>query len=254
MLTVFSFLEMPGPQCLPMKMSANENVLVTDFDGTMTQRDFFQCVIDELSRPEQLEPWRRYERGELSHFDALNEIFATIRAPLERIDQLLESMQFDTRAGVAVERLRHNGWDVQVVSNGCQWYIERIFDRHGLKLPVLSNPGQYDPNRGLVMQRPTDSPFYDPEVGIGKQHVIEDCLARYQTVAFAGDGRPDLSPALRVPPELRFARGFLAETLTRSGDTFHSFQHWSQIADGLVDPGHAGHAGHAGPVKDHDPS
>ena len=34
--------------------------------------------------------------------------------------------------------------------------------------------------------------------------------ARYDRVAFAGDGPPDIEPALLVPADMRFARGALA--------------------------------------------
>ena len=62
---------------------------------------------------------------------------------------------------------------------------------------------------------------------------MQDALKRSDRVAFAGDGRPDLRPALLVPPQLRFARGWLAEALSERGEKFHPFEHWSEIADQL---------------------
>jgi 2-hydroxy-3-keto-5-methylthiopentenyl-1-phosphate phosphatase len=43
----------------------------------------------------------------------------------------------------------------------------------------------------------------------------------------------ETSLALLVPPERRFARGWLAEALRERGEGFHSFERWSQIADQL---------------------
>ena len=65
--------------------------------------------------------------------------------------------------------------------------------------------------------------------------IVQDALNRSDRVAFAGDGRPDLRSALVVRPQLRFARGWLADALGERGEGFHPFECWSQIADQLQD-------------------
>jgi 2-hydroxy-3-keto-5-methylthiopentenyl-1-phosphate phosphatase len=66
--------------------------------------------------------------------------------------------------------------------------------------------------------------------GISKRAVVEDQLSRGATVAFAGDGRPDAAPALLVPPERRFARGWLARHLEQRGQRYNPFEIWSEGA------------------------
>jgi hypothetical protein len=39
--------------------------------------------------------------------------------------------------------------------------------------------------------------------------------------------------ALPVPPQWRFARGWLADAVSERGEGFHPFDQWSQIADHL---------------------
>ena len=51
-------------------------VLVSDFDGTMTRRDFYQLVAERLLPPGTPDYWREYRAGRLTHFDALNAYFA----------------------------------------------------------------------------------------------------------------------------------------------------------------------------------
>jgi 2-hydroxy-3-keto-5-methylthiopentenyl-1-phosphate phosphatase len=55
-------------------------------------------------------------------------------------------------------------------------------------------------------------------------------------VAFAGDGAPDVESALLVGPDLRFARGYLAEELSRRGEPYRTFGRWCEIAEALTDP------------------
>jgi 2-hydroxy-3-keto-5-methylthiopentenyl-1-phosphate phosphatase len=83
------------------------------------------------------------------------------------------------------------------------------------------------------MLLPERSPFFSPTKGVNKVAIVRDALNRSGRVAFAGDGRPDLKPALLVPPQLRFARGWLAEALRERGEKFNPFERWSEIADQL---------------------
>ncbi len=108
-----------------------------------------------------------------------------------------------------------------------------ISDFAGVSVPVYANPGSFDPERGLEMSFPERSPFFSSTKGVSKMAIVRDALGRSDRVAFAGDGRPDLRPALLVPPQLRFARRWLAEALGERGERFHPFERWSQIADQL---------------------
>ena len=212
---------------------ASDKVLITDFDGTMTQHDFYSCVVQALLHPDDLEPWNAYTRGDITHFEALRRIFERIRGDMLQMEQVLAAMEFDTMATSAVQRLQRDGWKVIVVSNGCNWYIERFFRRHGLHLELHTNPGEYTPERGLQMQLPTQSAYFSDQFGISKSAVVCDACQSFGTVAFAGDGRPDLEPALMVSPERRFAKGWLAAELRSRGESFHEFSNWSEIVEKL---------------------
>ena len=88
--------------------------------------------------------------------------------------------------------------------------------------------------RGLVIERPFDSPFYNEETGISKRDVVLDALRSGAKVYYAGDGSPDIDSAMLVRPERRFARRYLAEYLSRCREGFNEFETWSEIADELL--------------------
>jgi 2,3-diketo-5-methylthio-1-phosphopentane phosphatase len=212
----------------------SSRVLVTDFDGTVTRRDFYSCVVEQLLAPDDLIPWDRYTRGEITHFEALRRIFASIRADEADLDGVMASMEIDPELPDGFARLRDAGWDVIIVSNGCQWYIDRLLAEAGVEAPVLSNPGRFDPDQGLIMELPASSPYFSRETGIDKGAVVVEQLKRGADAAFAGDGRPDLGPALMVPPARRFAREWLAGRLTEEGHAYRGFHRWSEISHMLV--------------------
>jgi 2-hydroxy-3-keto-5-methylthiopentenyl-1-phosphate phosphatase len=209
-------------------------ILISDFDGTITRHDFFDRVRKRWPFSPQDDPWEKFVSGEITHFEALAEIFARIRTTEADLLELADSTELDPSFANSVRTLQDHGWEVVIASAGCDWYIDFLLKKAGVSVPVHANPGTFDPKRGLLMSLPERSPFFSPSKGVNKVAIVQDALKRSDCAAFAGDGRPDLRPALLVQPQLRFARGWLAEALTEQGEQFHPFEHWSQIADLLL--------------------
>ncbi len=205
-------------------------ILVSDFDGTMTQHDFYKLVIESLLPSDTPDYWAGYRTGTITHFEALRRYFAAIHAPEEAVLAVARRMNLDPGLPDAVQALRRADWDVVVTSAGCDWYIHHLLDEAGVSLEVYSNPGRFQTGNGLLMEMPHDSPFLSATLGINKIGVVQHFLAKGRTVAFAGDGFPDAEPARLVSDDLRFARGDLAQVLQEEGLPFHRFDAWSEIA------------------------
>ncbi|MBM9538757.1 HAD-IB family phosphatase [Desulfobulbus alkaliphilus] len=214
-----------------------DKVFISDFDGTMTGNEFYKLAASHLLPTNALDPWRAYLEGRVTHFAALQTIFAHISAPEHKILELLGAMDPDPDLAGSVERLRSAGWDVVVASAGCEWYIQRILAMAGTELTVHANPGEYMPGGPLRMQAPEDSPFYSLETGVDKAAVVRFHQQRATAVAFAGDGFTDLPAALLVRPALRFAHGDLAHALDRRDERYRPFAVWTDVVNTLLDPG-----------------
>jgi 2-hydroxy-3-keto-5-methylthiopentenyl-1-phosphate phosphatase len=211
------------------------SLLVTDFDGTLTRREFYELAVERLVPPDLPDQWAAYRAGETTHFDALATIFASIRvADHAELDVLLADMELEPDLPALVERLRGASWDVAVVSAGCGWYIDRLLAEAGVALTVHANPGELTSDGRLVMRRP-DSPFASHELGIDKAAVVRDGLQRYERVAFAGDGYPDLEAARLVPARDRYARGDLASALADEDLGYVGFERWADVVSGVLD-------------------
>lgn len=210
-------------------MQSKAKVLVSDFDGTMTKHDFFRVALSQLP-PVAAVPWERYEMGKTSHFDALAEIFSGLQVDEQGFDAILTEMQLENGLTDALDRLRHAGWQLVIASAGCAFYIERILLQSSIRAVIHANPGDFIPQKGLFMKLPRQSPFFTVETGINKEAIVKSYLDQGLDTAFAGDGRPDLAPALLVPPKRRFARGWLADELERRSEPFVRFERWRDIA------------------------
>ncbi|MBW4054402.1 MAG: 2,3-diketo-5-methylthio-1-phosphopentane phosphatase [Proteobacteria bacterium] len=209
-------------------MTTKNKILISDFDGTMTERDFFMVALSHLP-PGAVAPWKRYEQGLASHFNALAEIFSGLRVDEHELDNMLAEMKVESCLVEGFEHLHHTGWALVIASAGCSFYIERMLAPTGIKVHIHANPGEFFPGRGLFMKPPRQSPFFSAETGIDKAAVVQHYLDQDFDTAFAGDGRPDLAPALLIPPERRFARGWLAEELESRREPFVYFDRWCDI-------------------------
>lgn len=204
-------------------------ILVSDFDGTITRLDFYDLVCQAYPCIAGTH-WQDYESGKITHFEALKNIFSGIRAPESSMLEIIRKMDIDPKLPDAVSLLQSNGWSVVVASAGCAWYINRLLSSSGVDIAVHANPGVFFPGEGLQMQLPPESALFSRELGVNKVAVVREALRRCANVAFAGDGRPDLAPALLVPPRRRFAKSWLAKKLHEIGEEFRPFERWSEVA------------------------
>ena len=216
-------------------MNNSERILVTDFDGTITDQDFYQLVARQYMPSDAPDYWELYGRGQLTHLEAMRSFCSHTPTDSASLNRLLAETAPDPLLGEALERLRHHGWNVVIASAGSSLYIERLLKRAGVNgIPRHASPGEIEPGRGLWIRLPEQSPFLSRDTGIDKEAVVRDALSRAGIVAFAGDGPPDMGPALMVKPELRFARGWLAAELRRRHQEFQPYRRWSDIADQLL--------------------
>jgi HAD superfamily phosphoserine phosphatase-like hydrolase len=215
--------------------------LVSDFDGTFTRQEFYDLATREGLVDGLSDYWTAYAEGRISHFAAISGIFSHICCSETKMRQVIAQMEPDPKTPNAVRALAAAGWDSVIVSNGCQWYIDIVMEKLGLPKagltpPVHACPGRFVEGQGLIMEAPSDSPYFRPEFGVDKRLLIEDLQKRYARVAFAGNGSPDYQASLAVPRELRFARGWLARRFDQESVPYRPFEAWSEVADELLAP------------------
>jgi 2,3-diketo-5-methylthio-1-phosphopentane phosphatase len=211
-----------------------KKILISDFDGTMTQKDFYIYLRETVLPASTYDYWADYMNGKLTHFETIKAYFSSIEWPEEKIIEGLKHLGFDPQIKNSLIELENNEWEVKVVSMGSDWYIKKIFAAHCINKDVLSNKGTFIEGKGLLIEQPADETYKDPNTGVSKSKVIEWAKQNYDIVAFAGDGPPDYEPSLLVSPEYRFAKGFLGDKLKENNQDFIEFDKWSEIARTLI--------------------
>ncbi len=175
-----------------------KTALVSDFDGTISDDDFFNYVSQQYLGEQALTPWREYMAGEKTHFEALREIFASLRIDSTVFDDFICSIKIDRSFFVVADFCRQNKMPVYICSAGCDYYIERLIGQemkeYGIRL--VANHGVYNPEQGLLMMSPPEeSPFWDPNTGVSKAAVVRYLQQEGYRVVYCGDGMPDVAAA-----------------------------------------------------------
>lgn len=217
-------------------MSSETGVFFTDFDGTVTRRDFYRLVLDEMPLELAHDPWTAYRRGGLTHFEALRDIFGGLRTDLHSLDALLDRMEPDPLLAADLGRLREAGWVVHIVSAGSEYYIRRILARAGVDhdVAVHSNPGRFTPEGGIELSRAADPRIRSEAVGIDKAATVRLYGEGAERVVFAGDSLPDLEAARLVAAGDRFAKDSLAHRLDELGLGYRPFERWHDVVEALL--------------------
>lgn len=201
-------------------------VLVIDFDGTITDEDFFAYLKEAFLEEDALEPWQLYLNGELSHFNALKNIFGTLRVSENELQNLINTVKVDPEVYPLFELCHNLNMPIYIASAGCNYYINKLIgeeiNKYGITL--ITNPSSYSQSGGLKMDMPSeDDLFYHPDTGISKRKVVEILQEQDYRVIFAGDGPPDIEPA-RIA-DVVFARKMLLEKCLQENiktETFNS--------------------------------
>ena len=207
------------------RASGAEPRIVLDWDGTVTERDTLDLVLEEFGDPEI---YARVE-AELGRTFTLDEViareFATVTAPLGEVAAwLLERARI--RPGFAELARRHRPL---VVSSGFHELIEPVLEREGLRAEVELRANRVDPRPDgwRVRFRVTD-----PCPACGEPCKRADLPEG--PVVYAGDGYSDRCAALAA--DRVYATGSLARWLAERGAPFRTLTTFIDVAAELATP------------------
>jgi 2-hydroxy-3-keto-5-methylthiopentenyl-1-phosphate phosphatase len=199
--------------------------LVLDWDGTVTERDTLDLVLQEFGDAEIYERVEaELERGTMTLNEVIAAEFATVKEPLaEVVPWLLRRAR--VRAGFAeVARARRP----LVVSSGFHELIEPVLEREGVLGEVELRANRLDarPEGWRVRFRVSE-----PCDACGEPCKRADLPADVEIV-YAGDSHSDYCAALAA--DRVFATGNLARWLTERRIPFTRLVDFSQVASELA--------------------
>lgn len=203
---------------------------ITDFDGTISDDDFFTYITKAYFDEEALKPWLEYLSGYKTHFNALNEMFEQLRVSEADLQKLMNQIKIDPALIKTFELCAEKNIPIYICSAGCDYYINYLIGDLIKKynITLISNSGTYNQKTGLTMHAPDkSSPYFDEKIGISKASIVNKLHQEGYKVIFAGDGPPDFEPAKIA--DVVFAKKMLLEKCQDAGLNTHKFADFNDI-------------------------
>jgi 2-hydroxy-3-keto-5-methylthiopentenyl-1-phosphate phosphatase len=176
--------------------------LVSDFDGTITNIDTVEYLLEQFANGD----WRRYddlyERGEISLEECLRQQYRMIKEPKQKLVRTIDDVAtfrigFDDLLAFSEKK----GDSFTIVSAGLDFIIGHLLSRKNVqdRITVLA-PRSKPTSRGIVLDF---SGLPHGNSSNFKCNLVESMEAKGATVAYIGDGFSDFE-AIREA-DVRFA-------------------------------------------------
>ncbi|NUM75593.1 MtnX-like HAD-IB family phosphatase [candidate division KSB1 bacterium] len=203
-------------------------IIFSDFDGTIAQNDVGNLLArtfgDAASCAEAVAAWKR---DEISSLQCIERESATIRVTQFQLEAFCDRQMLSNGFVKFAALCRSRAWPLIVLSDGWDYYIQRILARHGLTLPVYSNHLRFAPPDRLLVE----FPYREHSCGRCancKGYQVRRRRHNHEQIVYIGDGFSDRCGAREA--DLIFAKGELADWLQKEQITHHRFEDFVEIA------------------------
>ncbi|MDD3923197.1 MAG: MtnX-like HAD-IB family phosphatase [Endomicrobiaceae bacterium] len=207
-------------------------VLISDFDGTITKKDFFYMAIDKFLSKNALQPWDDYLNKRITHIEALTGIFSQIHISQDEMDKFISTIDVDKYFYDTLNICKNYEIPIYLCSAGTKYYIEKRIGEtlKEYNIFLLSNDGTYSQKDGLRLIAPEKTnPFYHQDTGISKELLVKSLKSQGYFTIYAGDGIPDFSSAQIA--DVVFAKDVLLEMCKKKGIKTEKFDSFKDISD-----------------------
>ncbi len=208
---------------------------VSDFDGTLTNRDFYHIVMDKYLKDWAWDYYDEWRKTRKINVDFLNKIFNSMDRSEEEILEDILNLPLDSYAIDFIKRVENCGGDFYILSAGTSYYIKKLLAHNNINsVTVISMDGVYK-DRGIHILPDSKSEFYSELWGIDKEKVIQTLKKKYLKVYFSGDSEPDVGAAKAA--DCAFARNDLKELLSDRDIPFVPFNSFIEVEKYMLEQG-----------------
>ncbi|HEY5583379.1 MAG TPA: MtnX-like HAD-IB family phosphatase [Ruminiclostridium sp.] len=205
---------------------------VSDFDGTLTDRDFYHIVMDKYLKDWAWGYYYEWIKTKKINVEFLNKIFGAMDASEEEILEDILKLPLDPYAMSFIKKVESCGGDFFILSAGTSYYIKKLLGHFNIEnVTVISMEGVYK-DRGIQILPDTKDEFFSDIWGVDKAKVILSLKQKYPKVYFAGDSEPDMAAAKAA--DCAFARNNLQELLKLGNIPFVPFNQYNEVEEYMV--------------------
>lgn len=202
--------------------------VLSDFDGTITSRDGLYAFIERYA----VEGWQKVEQdwteGKISSKECLIEEFKLIpNLSEELISSFVETLGIDKYFKSFWEFTKEKNIDFYIISDGIDYFIDRILYKHGLSgLNIISNHGEFR-NGNFELTFPNDNPSCINNAGTCKCSALKSLKEKYGQIYYIGDGVSDYCVANKA--DTLFSKSRLTQYCVKNNIKHIEYNDFSDI-------------------------
>jgi 2-hydroxy-3-keto-5-methylthiopentenyl-1-phosphate phosphatase len=212
-------------------------ILFVDFDGTVSNRDVIDAVLEEFADDRWLEIEEKWVSGKIGSRECLQKQFALLRAAPDKLNDFIDSLEIDEGFVPLLKVCRDANVPVHIVSDGFDYYIRRLLNKSIDCASLLGNIGIWANRLAPVGENQwrTEFPYYRRLCADGCATCKPEVMRRHNTFAspaiFIGDGLSDRFAAQTA--DIVFAKKKLADFCAQNGIRFSAYANLKQVAESL---------------------
>jgi len=217
------------PELKPEKV-----LIITDFDGTACTVDLGNEILNKFATVSLIDIELAYVQGKIGSRIAYERITKRLQGSRgEMLDHILSIEKLDPFFPEFCALGKDKGIDIKIVSDGLDFYIEAILQKHKLTdIGYYSNLAIFNNDSFLSIEFPAMNNLC-ARCGTCKSRILNSYRLIYDKIIYIGDGYSDFCPSKYA--DIVFAKNILFQKCTQEGTPCIQFDDFSEINNYLAD-------------------
>ncbi len=215
-----------------LRKCATKTEVFCDFDGTITQVDATDAVLETFALPAWREWEQRWVNGEITSQECLSHQVELIRADRDTLVRFAADLPIDEGFLELDRRCAEQRVPLTIVSDGLDLLVEAVLRRHGLlHIPVFSNHLRWTAEGIPSLSFPFAEPGCESGAGTCKCTLTRAAECPSARTVYIGDGRSDQCVSSKM--QILFAKGTLRTWCEDQGIACLPFETLADVAERL---------------------
>ena len=213
-----------------LRKCVGQTQVFCDFDGTITQVDATDAVLETFALPAWREWEQRWVDGEITSQECLSRQVELIRADHETVVRFAADLPIDEGILALNRRCLEQHIPLTILSDGLDLVVEAVLRRHDLlHIPVFSNHIRWDEKGIPSLSFPFSMQQCESGAGTCKCSLAQSSDPSFFRTVYIGDGRSDQCVSGKM--QTLFAKGSLRNWCEAQKITYFPFETLTDVTE-----------------------
>lgn len=208
-----------------------KQIIVSDFDGTITKIDSLAKFLEDIAGSQWLEIENDWKSGKIGSQDCLKKQFALINNLSPKlITNFLETIEIDKNFIDFCDFAKEKNIPIIILSDGLDYFINFFLNKYDITYPkVITNHAYFNNNNEFIIEFPNSTHACSNKAGTCKCNIVRQLKNEYAQIIYIGDGVSDFCASKET--DILFAKSKLAEFCNKHCQKYNKFDSFKDISN-----------------------